>query len=150
LSLNSLVRFKRRKSHAAALQLVQSDAMQYKIAWDALRQSEKPSIMTETIPHLSLIDLWKDSLQQPVEISGRKTTIRQDCADFELLYFLAEFVNEPFNEMVSIWCSGRRQSGQHDQQQFFNWTKHAPFEIQPRVIPGPIKSVQRSIEKVIG
>jgi hypothetical protein len=149
LSLNSLVRFKRRKSHSDALQLVQTDAIQYQIAWDAHRQSEKKTIMTEENSHLSLIDLWKDSPQQPVEISGTKTTIRQDCADFELLYFLAEFVNEPFNDMVSLWCSGRWQSGQHDQQQFFNWTEHVPFEIQPRVIPGPIKSVQRSIEKVM-
>jgi hypothetical protein len=103
--------------------------------------------MTNKNADASLIKLWADSPLHPVEVSGSKIKIRQDCTDFEFLYFLAEFVNGPFNDMVSLWCSGGNASGQPEGQQFFN--SSTLFKSPPTVNRGPIKSVERSIEKVV-
>jgi hypothetical protein len=146
VSLNTLVRFKRRKSLADAFQEVEEDAQQYQIAWDAVRRSAGPTIMTHENTN-TLPKMWCDSPHQPVEIPGTKMQIRQDCSDFELLYFLAEFVNEPFNDMVTLWCSGKN-IGDQLEHNFFDWKKTKIFGSPPNVIRGPIKSVQRSIEKV--
>jgi hypothetical protein len=128
--------------------LVEADAEQYQNTWDAVKESagSGQSIMTNKNADASLIKLWADSTMHPVEVSGSKIRIRQDCTDFEFLYFLAEFVNGPFNDMVSLWCSGGNASGQPDGRQFFN--SSSLFKSPPTANRGPIKSVERSIEKV--
>jgi hypothetical protein len=148
VSLNIHVRVKRRKSLSEARKLVEADAEQYQKAWDAVKESAGTgqSIMTNKNADASLIKLWADSTLHPVEVSGSKIRIRQDCTDFEFLYFLAEFVNGPFNDMVSLWCSGGNAS-QPDGQQFFN--SKSLFKSPPTANRGPIKSVERSIEKVV-
>jgi hypothetical protein len=148
LSLNTLVRVKRRKSHSEARKAVEPDAIQYQDTWETVKASAGQSIMTNA----SLIKLWTEDSPvspplHPVEVSGSKTKIQQDCTDFEFLYFLAEFVNGPFNDMVSLWCSGGNASGQPEGQQFFN--SSTLFKSPPTVNRGPIKSVERSIEKVV-
>ena len=147
VSLNIHVRVKRRKSLSEARKLVEADADQYQKTWDAVKESAGQSIMTNANADASLIKLWADSPLLPVEVSGSKMKIRQDCTDFEFLYFLAEFVNGPFNDMVSLWCSGGNASGQPDGQPFFN--SSSLFKSPPTVNRGPIKSVERSIEKVV-
>jgi hypothetical protein len=147
VSLNIHVRVKRRKSLSEARKLVEADAEEYQKTWDAVKVSAGQSIMTNKNADASLIKLWADSPLHPVEVSGSKIKIRQDCTDFEFLYFLAEFVNGPFNDMVSLWCSGGNASGQPDGQQFFN--SSSLFKSPPTVNRGPIKSVERSIEKVV-
>jgi len=148
LSLNTLVRVKRRKSHSEAQDVVKNDITAYQTAWNILTKSAGETIMTNA----SLIKLWTEDSPvspplHPVEVSGSKMKIRQDCTDFEFLYFLAEFVNGPFNDMVSLWCSGGNASGQPEGQQFFN--SSTLFKSPPTVNRGPIKSVERSIEKVV-
>ena len=148
LSLNTLVRVKRRKSHSEAQDVVKNDITAYQTAWNILTKSAGETIMTNA----SLIELWTEDSPvspplHPVEVSGSKMKIRQDCTDFEFLYFLAEFVNGPFNDMVSLWCSGGNASGQPEGQQFFN--SSTLFKSPPTVNRGPIKSVERSIEKVV-
>jgi hypothetical protein len=147
VSLNIHVRVKRKKSLSEARKLVEADADQYQKTWDAVKESAGQSIMTNANADASLIKLWADSPLLPVEVSGSKMKIRQDCTDFEFLYFLAEFVNGPFNDMVSLWCSGGNASGQPEGQQFFN--SSTLFKSPPTVNRGPIKSVERSIEKVV-
>ena len=147
LSLNTLVRVKRRKSLSEARKVVEPDVKQYQVTWDAVKVSAGQIIMTNA----SLIELWTKDCpgrpMHPVEVSGSKIIIRQDCADFEFLYFLAEFINGPFNDMVSLWCSGGNASGHPDGQPFFNSSNL--FKSPPAVNRGPIKSVERSIEKVV-
>ena len=144
LSLNILVHVKRRKSLSLAQEVVETDITHYEEAWNAVKESAG-------MTNASLIELWKKSPLHPVEVSGSRIKIRQDCEKiekpFEFLYFLAEFVNGPFNDMVSLWCSGRNASGQPDEQQFFN--SGSLFKSPPTVNRGPIKSVERSIEKVV-
>jgi hypothetical protein len=147
LSLNTLVRVKRRKSLSEARKVVEPDVKQYQVTWEAVKVSAGQTIMTNA----SLIELWTKDCpgrpMHPVEVSGSKIIIRQDCADFEFLYFLAEFINGPFNDMVSLWCSGGNASGHPDGQPFFNSSNL--FKSPPAVNRGPIKSVERSIEKVV-
>ena len=147
ISLNFLVRINRSKSRSKAREEIDADAKQYQKTWVTCRDSAGPIIMTNA----ELAKLWKDGSlnpDNPVEDSGTKMQIRQDYTDFEFLYFLAEFVNAPFNDIVSLWCSGKNLSGKADGKGFFDATNGSLFESQPAAIPGPIKSVQRSIEKV--
>jgi hypothetical protein len=146
-SLNVFVRFKRNKSRYEARKKIQDDAELYQKTWKAVSRGDALITKNE-----SLIGLWKDSPLHPVEISGTKIQNRQDSEDFEFLYFLAEFGHEPFNDMVTSWCSGRHESGLSDGRQFFNESASngsTLFRSPPTVIRGPIKSVQRSIEKVL-
>jgi hypothetical protein len=147
-SLNYLVRFKRIKSHAEARKLIEEDAIKYQKAWDAVLKGS--TFMTNFDLQHSLLTLWDDDAHHPVEVLGSKIHIQQDCNDLEFLYFLAEFVNGPFNDMVSKWCSGKNTNRKSDVEQFFNAGTDGStlFKTPPIVIRGPIKSVQRSIEKV--
>lgn len=146
LTLNTLVRYKRRRSLSEAREVIAADSKQYQVAWDTIQAAAGQTIMTNADSDCSLIKIWRDSKLNPVEVSGTKLQIRQECTDFEFLYFLAEFVNGPFNDMVSMWCTGSDHGGQMDSKQFFN--QGDLFKNKPKVIRGPIKSVQRSIEKV--
>jgi len=146
VSMNFFVRFKRNKSLHEARKMVKDDADLYQEMWNAVSLGNALITNNE-----SLIGLWKESPLHPVEVSGTKIQIRQDSKDFEFLYFLAEFGNEPFNDMITSWCSGKNDSGLSDGRQFFNEAANngsTLFQSPPTVIRGPIKSVQRSIEKV--
>lgn len=88
----------------------------------------------------------------PWEDSNSSQALEQHCNDLERLYTLAELANLPFHQLVQTLCSKQQKQPvgliSSEWKSFLSAAKNRNFLDAPEFHVGPIKSIQRAIEKI--
>jgi hypothetical protein len=89
-------------------------------------------------------------LQSTLEGSASEIALRQHSEDLERLYFLAEAVNTPFQNLIGSFCSSINTASlaTSECKRFLIAPRYSNPKNPPIVHSGPIKATQRAIEKV--
>ena len=89
----------------------------------------------------------------PWEDSNSSKAPEQNCNDLERLYTLAEIVNLPFHQLVHALCVKQQKQPagliSSEWKSFLSVANNREYLVAPKIYVGPIKSIQRAIEKVI-